>query len=324
MKKCIYCLQLKKDSEFTIPEHALNQSFGKFKNNLTSYDVCHECNSYFGKNLDNVLARDSVFGFERFMKGIKKANEYKHLGRKSKNVYKADIGILKDLKSYPVIENGEIRLMIDSNQVSLKNFETGEFDLFLLDDLPKKELLNNCYRDKDNHISLVYQFKDGEVNRILKNKNYMVDASKITKTFEDGKVEISREQDVILSRALSKIIFTIFSLKVGLEISLCEDFNKIREFIRYGRNEKEMMNCFEVYKNSKKYNDNNQINGHIVTLKNDNGIWIGEVSFFADFTFTIPLGVDHVNIGESHYLLYDLDILELRTPHKPTSNTPIT
>jgi predicted RNA-binding protein YlxR (DUF448 family) len=59
-RRCIYCREEKPIRDFN-REHVLNDSFGRFQNNLVLRGcVCTECNTVFGKSIDRKLARDSM------------------------------------------------------------------------------------------------------------------------------------------------------------------------------------------------------------------------------------------------------------------------
>jgi len=70
MKKCIYCYKESNDG-FTSVEHVIPQSFGKFGSDTPTLDcVCDDCNAYFAKELDQILARDTIEGVTRYKKGL--------------------------------------------------------------------------------------------------------------------------------------------------------------------------------------------------------------------------------------------------------------
>jgi len=67
---CIYCRTV--DTErFRGVEHVIPQSFGTFGDQTpTLKTVCDDCNDYFKKELDQVLARETIEGLTRYNKGI--------------------------------------------------------------------------------------------------------------------------------------------------------------------------------------------------------------------------------------------------------------
>ena len=82
-------------------EHVIPQSFGLFKNNFTLIKmVCDDCNQYFGDNLEIDLARDTYEGFSRFEFNIKKAEDFKNAGKKSRIIIRIAAGPMKGTYVY--------------------------------------------------------------------------------------------------------------------------------------------------------------------------------------------------------------------------------
>jgi hypothetical protein len=79
--RCIYCLRDLSDSDFST-EHVLQQSLGKFRNNLTLPDlVCADCNNYFGRTIDLMLGRGSMEAVLRLNYGVQPPEKVRHLRR---------------------------------------------------------------------------------------------------------------------------------------------------------------------------------------------------------------------------------------------------
>jgi hypothetical protein len=61
-KTCIYCRQTDSD-RFRGVEHVIPQGFGRFGSETPTLDcVCDDCNAYFGRELDQLLTRDTYEG----------------------------------------------------------------------------------------------------------------------------------------------------------------------------------------------------------------------------------------------------------------------
>lgn len=70
MKICIYCKTINQE-KFKGVEHVMPQSFGTFGSETPKLNcVCDECNNYFGRELDQALARDTLEGITRYKKGL--------------------------------------------------------------------------------------------------------------------------------------------------------------------------------------------------------------------------------------------------------------
>jgi|SRR5712664_1514728 len=67
--KCIYCPQTD-PARFHGVEHVIPQGFGRFGSNTPTLDcVCDDCNAYFGRELDQLLTRDTYEGISRYSRG---------------------------------------------------------------------------------------------------------------------------------------------------------------------------------------------------------------------------------------------------------------
>jgi hypothetical protein len=63
---CIYCGQ-NDPSRFCTVEHVVPQAFGRFGGVTPTLDrVCDDCNAYFGRELDQLLARETPEGISRY------------------------------------------------------------------------------------------------------------------------------------------------------------------------------------------------------------------------------------------------------------------
>jgi hypothetical protein len=68
-KICIYCRQTDPD-RFRGVEHVIPQGFGRFGSDTPTLDcVCDDCNAYFGRELDQLLTRDTYEGISRYSRG---------------------------------------------------------------------------------------------------------------------------------------------------------------------------------------------------------------------------------------------------------------
>src|ERR1700674_3694666 len=66
---CIYCPQTDTD-RFRGVEHVIPQGFGRFGSETPTLDcVCDDCNAYFGRELDQLLTRDTYEGISRYSRG---------------------------------------------------------------------------------------------------------------------------------------------------------------------------------------------------------------------------------------------------------------
>jgi hypothetical protein len=66
---CIYCPQTD-PSRFHGVEHVMPRGFGRFGSGTPTLDsVCDDCNDYFGRELNQLLTRDTYEGISRYSRG---------------------------------------------------------------------------------------------------------------------------------------------------------------------------------------------------------------------------------------------------------------
>ena len=69
-KTRIYCSQTDPD-RFRGVEHVIPRGFGRFGSETPTLDcVCDDCNAHFGRELDQLLARDTYEGISRYSRGL--------------------------------------------------------------------------------------------------------------------------------------------------------------------------------------------------------------------------------------------------------------
>ena len=142
MRSCIYCLESKPESAFN-REHVIPEAFGVFANNLVLDCVCEDCNTYFGKHLDLVVARDSIESLDRVRVGLKKPSEYKTLGRRGRTHSRFESGPLKGAFAHHVPDpSGDGLAVAPSPQIGIKRSEDAEFVWYRL----------MTYRDRTIHV----------------------------------------------------------------------------------------------------------------------------------------------------------------------------
>lgn len=330
--KCIYCFENKPSYCFEQTEHVLPQSFGKFKNNLTlniknnpklKEVVCDDCNDYFGKNLEISLGRDTLEGMTRFDHKIKKTNEFKSPGKKSRIEIKIDEKPFKGAyayREYSELEDGIIIKPLP--QVGFKKVADTDYEYFLLDNIPQKEYLDNNF-DLAGPKSIVVLGCDVKVaQRHLAEKNISFNpGGEFCPPAKQGdwECEVTFQIDQTILRALAKIAFNYLAHWAGPELVIKKMFHPIRKYIRFG---KETDYPFVVIIEKAILGDEPIVGkrrvGHLITLdwsKNKLSI-VSQVSLFNWTTYHILLAKNYqgerVNIRRgSFFNIADNEIVEL-------------
>ena len=327
MVKCIYCLQDKHLSDFNNREHVIPQCFGRF--NATNFvlhnTVCDECNKYFGNNIELYLGRDTFEGIERYKYGIKPKKQPKHKRMR----FKISEGKHKGLIVTPVFSGNAATIDIDLVlQVGIYNSISGEFDYFepadvpSIDDYKKKGMQTSCLP------VILIDKNDAErkfLNEILEDKgfsgatlegdigwpNELPDSREVQVT---GSIKIDR----IIYRGFCKIVFNYLAAIYSKNFVLSENFNKIRNFIRYDEgNDQEFFAVnqqpiLENDKESAKFNTR-ETHGHLITLDWNNKSIEGRISLFNTNTYLVRLCEDYsgvwVPIKSGHH--FDVKTMEI-------------
>jgi hypothetical protein len=142
-KMCIYCRQTG-PARFRGVEHVLPQSFGTFAGETPTLDcVCDDCNAYFGRHLDQLLARDTYEGISRYTRGIL-SGESRPQRRLALTL--ADAAEAGELAGTRVAVDGTTgTLMPIAAQFHVENFRTGKTEVYFRKDIPDLRLPEEIY-----------------------------------------------------------------------------------------------------------------------------------------------------------------------------------
>lgn len=300
--KCIYCLKEKISNKFRKREHVIPQMFGRFKNNLILRGfVCDNCNQYFGDNLELALGRDTIEGI---IMRAKLGMINKELPKKYERLkFKITSGEHKGKIAKLIIsKNGELQLKKEL-QVGIFNKDKQEYDYFEPGNIPDPKQLKergyvgakiNLIASRDKEISYLMNFlKEKGLHIKLGNE---MDSSNNIEKIEKVNVEGTIKIDPIIYRAFSKIAFNYLAYNTDKEFVLKEDFDGIRNFIRYGKgNTEDYFNVNEpsiLYKDRilKKYYKGKKVtNGHLIILEWRGSKIISKISIFNLTTYLVKL-----------------------------------
>jgi hypothetical protein len=129
-KVCIYCSQTE-PARFRGVEHVIPQGFGRFGSGTPTLDcVCDDCNAYFGRELDQLLTRDTYEGIARYSRG-----QFSSQARPQKRVAlaladAAEAGAFQGLRVS--VDGTTGQLMPPAVQFHIHNFTTGKDEVYLL------------------------------------------------------------------------------------------------------------------------------------------------------------------------------------------------
>ena len=292
--KCIYCSQVKPRTDFN-REHVIPEALGRFQNNLVLRGtVCSDCNKYFGDNLELLLSRDTAEGVYRYKFDIKPKTDPRHR-RVSFRIAEGEELAGMHVRPMPETRGGNISHE-PLPQVGFRKKETGKYVYFKADEIPEKAVLI----DMGFEVQEIHMFvpNDRELPGLLRNLE-----AKGLKTEVKGELEWPESVktgsrvailgdlkiDRPIFRALCKIAFNYLAFVLGKEFVLREDFDDIRNYIRYSKGDTERF--FSTDPRPILYEEVRLgvpvTNGHIVVAQRQGIRLVGMLRLFNLFTYVI-------------------------------------
>jgi hypothetical protein len=274
MPKCIYCLEDKTATDFNI-DHVIPESFGSFENNFTLVEtVCSECNQYFGDELELFLGRDTFEGMLRYTYEVKAPNEFKFLNNRRLLFRLKEEGLWKGAILRLKYSEDKNKVVVDAvNQVGFQKKDTGEWEFFETEDIKSKDdLEKQGFIVGGGNILFISADKMEEMEEQLKEKGFKIDILRQEENpfrfNEKVNVEIKGAIDVIIFRGIGKIAFNYLAYHQGKDFALNDNFNDIRNFIRFGKYG--MFNPIIAREDAILHNEKRfgikETSGHIITL----------------------------------------------------------
>jgi len=249
--KCVYCLYRKKSSEFN-KEHVIPESFGRFKQSMTLIEiVCSDCNSYFSKNLENDLGRDSVYGvMHRCRAGVTDIAEFIQKKKHKKILSDAYIKhkehgfLLVDLADFVQSTHPVFYVNITS-QIIVMNSTKGVRVNFRIDHKLSGSFIKSiglCPKVGYIDIFFPYQTAIAEYHKAIKilqseNISMGINKNNLAQVFlgkEPQDLHFRSIVDQKILRAISKVAFNYFIKQYGANVALSVGFDDIRNYIRHG------------------------------------------------------------------------------------------
>jgi hypothetical protein len=240
MKRCIYCLAEKVEGAFN-REHVLPQAYGTFEKSLVLTCVCEDCNSYFGRELDLKLARDTAEAIDRVAVGLKDASQFESLGKRSTTYVEIKDGPMKGAFAYhaPNPDGGrELRLLL-LPQIWFSKSSEGPFEKFRADQLPTKEEVIDKGYDPPNLYMRMWGLDWDTGLDLLEKKGFPRSSFESKdptpppppeRVFAETVVRVSHPE----FRAVTKIALNYVAAVVGSDVAMRSEFDDARGYVRYG------------------------------------------------------------------------------------------
>src|SRR5712664_336205 len=297
-RQCIYCLQSKRLCLFNT-EHVLPQSFGKFKNNLTIDCTCEECNSYFANGFELSLGRDSLEGFERFRRGLKRVTEYKHLGKTARNFVRVETpGVTYGAIAFPRPNRAGSFAVGLASQIGFGRREEDQPLWFEIDNLPTWSELRKLLGIPPGKIDTVFvrglETAPESGREALKAKGFplesFVETRPVNEGVSPGHVQVQHSFPIGSPqfRAMSKISLNYVAAIFGSQIALMPQLNEIRRFVRYAETVPPKTIAFSRSSQVVKFADSSS-QGHYILVQTIGNRLLANVSLFCEFDYQIWL-----------------------------------
>lgn len=248
--KCIYCLNAS-GVTFRGVEHVIPRAFGTFASNTpTVACVCDDCNAYFGRELDQRLARETIEGITRYARG--------QLSSESRAQRKLEITLAEgpEVGSFAgmrvAVDGTTGTLMNPRAQFHAFNFQTNQNEVYFIQQIagltlpeatygaPGNDGIKGSWRVKvfagstEEYDALVaalqangIDYRPGESFRMPEVN--LAGNEKVPSL----PVEIEGEVDTLHRRALAKILLNFVAWTLGCEEALRARWDFLRSYVRH-------------------------------------------------------------------------------------------
>jgi hypothetical protein len=319
IKQCIYC---KKEGleHFKGVEHVIPKSFGKFgAQTPTLKCVCDECNAYFSKELDLLLARDTLEGITRSKKGIPSSRKNAPKNLRFTLAEEPENGELGGaLLGAPDPVTGKGGLIIP--QFWVYNIQNNDWEKYTLEQIKDIKMTDEKYGpatpgsrkykifgpSQEKHDEVVAEvkrcgipFREGEV---LEQPPFLKNAD------SEGKVEIGVHIEGTINqshkRAFVKTLFNFATYYIGELETKKPKWDKTRQFVRYeGETLKGRYTQKPFWDGQEQENLRFESNSYNLRIENQGGDVIGVIQLYNLFTYEFIL-VEGYNINPEQEIAY--------------------
>src|SRR3989344_6360843 len=299
MPLCIYCGTTDKIL-FKKVEHVVPQSFGKFSfATPTLTCVCDRCNEFFGRYLDQPLARDSWEGLTRYRQGIRAREKGKHPRIQLTLGDEEQLGdfagaLLQD------VDGTKGGLPVPKPQFQIKNKKTGKYEMYPIEKIKDFKMDDKLYGEAGSREVRIISHIDDRQSVIDELKKIGVDYKHKNDFFadfaRDGNsvlVEAAVTVDHTIKRAYTKIILNAFAWQSGQDAFLDSKWDRARGYIRYGTNPLRARMSNKPFW-GEETNTMRFAGDHInVMVENKDGNVIGKIQFFNHYIYEFNLIENH-------------------------------
>lgn len=247
--KCIYCLR-DSGATFRGVEHVVPQAFGTFGSNTPTLDcVCDDCNAFFGRELDQLLARETIEGISRYTRG-QPSSETRPQRRLDITLSEGpEAGQFAGLKVS--VDGTTGALMRPRAQFHVFNFQTQQNEVYFIEQIaglslpeavygvPGRDGMKGTWRtkalaaSKEEHDALIVALQANGID-FRPGLPFQMPQGNAEESENQPKlpVEIQGEVDTPHKRALAKILMNFVTWTLGCDEALKPRWDFLRNYVR--------------------------------------------------------------------------------------------
>ena len=304
-RSCIYCTQTD-PARFGGVEHVMPQAFGRFGSGTPTLDcVCDDCNAFFGRELDQFLARETYEGISRYRRGqfSSEARPQKRL-----SLALADAAESGDFKGLRVSVDGTTgQLLAPDVQFHIHNFTTGKCEVYFLPHIaglilpesdygkPGTDSEKGTWRSKilapsrESHDAMVDALQRVGID-FNPGTPFQIPWSTETAALPSFLVEITSEIDKPHKRAIAKILMNFAAFHLGCDEARRPRWDFLRRYVRNGEGEIKARLSQQPFWTAQETNElrfrDDSIN---VRIENLDGNVVGAIQFYNLLTYEMML-----------------------------------
>lgn len=234
-------------AQFGSKEHVLLKSFGTFGSNTPTLDcVCDQCNWFFGKQLDQPFARDTLEGITRYKRGLVSRELRRQKGMRFSIADGEEGGELAGVR-VKGIDSTTGKILGPIGQFLALNVITERYDVFPKEEIRGLKLPEDVYgkpgegryrvlaSSRQEYDAVVEALRNAGISYREKGswRPGIVDKIKAGETVELP-VMIEGIIGDVTKRALVKMLFNFATYYFGKSETLMREWDKVRRFVRYG------------------------------------------------------------------------------------------
>lgn len=302
---CIYCDQTE-PARFRGVEHVIPQAFGRYSSETPTLDcVCDDCNAYFGREFDQLLARETPEGLGRYSHGLLSSERRRQRRVKLSLADPKEAGAFAGMRVD--VDGTTGQLMAPVAQFLVHNFRSGEDETYLLHQIADLTLPEADYgrpgfngqpgswrckviaSSEQEHAQMIaalnaagIAFEPGPALEAPSRIGGEKPASYL--------VEIEAEVDKPHKRALAKILMNFVAAYLGCDEARTPRWNFLRRYVRWGEGEIRARLSKRPFWTGQETEDlrfeNDSIN---VRIENLGGDIVGAIQFYNQHTYEFIL-----------------------------------